>query len=113
MVSTASELVIVHLEKPDGADLARCWEKSPARQLPRLQRIPILILTAEASYHAPYDQCTVKYLEQAGVHPTWIKLAEIGVRGNGHTMMAELNNEQIADVLENWIKEHVEEHHDH
>ena len=31
--------------------------------------VPILILTAEASYHAPYDHCTVKYLEQAGVHP--------------------------------------------
>src|SRR5205085_7284209 len=59
LVSKASELAIVRQEKPDGENLVRCWEqKSPARQLPRLQGIPILILTAEASYHAPYDHCT-------------------------------------------------------
>ncbi len=104
LVSKASELVIARQEKPDGADLTRCWEqKSPPRQLPGLQRIPILIVTAEASYHAPYDHCTVKYLEQAGVHPTWIKLAEIGVRGNGHMMMLEKNNREIAQVMGKWL----------
>jgi pimeloyl-ACP methyl ester carboxylesterase len=104
MVSAASELVIVREEKPDGADLARCWEqKSPARQLPRLQQVPILILTSEASYHAPYDHCTVKYLEQAGVHPTWIKLGDIGIRGNGHMMMLEKNNQAIAQVMAEWL----------
>jgi pimeloyl-ACP methyl ester carboxylesterase len=103
-ISTASELSITRQEKPDGADLARCWEqKSPARQLPKLQRVPILILTAEASYHAPYDHCTVKYLEQAGVHPTWIKLAEAGIRGNGHMMMLEKNNLDIAQRMANWL----------
>jgi pimeloyl-ACP methyl ester carboxylesterase len=104
-VSAASDLAIVRQGKPDGPELARCWEqKSPARQLPKLQRIPILILTAEASYHAPYDHCTVKYLEQAGVHPTWIKLAEIGIRGNGHMMMLEKNNREIAQVMVQWLQ---------
>ncbi len=103
-ISTASELAIVRQEKPDGPDLARCWEqKSPARQLPRLQKIPTLIVTSEASYHAPYDHCTVKYLEQAGVHPTWIKLAEIGVHGNGHMMMLEKNSQEIAQVMAKWL----------
>jgi pimeloyl-ACP methyl ester carboxylesterase len=100
----ASGLSIVRQEKPDSPGLARCWEqKSPARQLPRLRGIPILILTAEASYHAPYDHCTVKYLEQAGVHPTWIKLAEIGIHGNGHMMMLEKNNQDIAQVMARWL----------
>jgi pimeloyl-ACP methyl ester carboxylesterase len=104
-VSAASDLAIVRQEKPDAAGLARCWEqKSPARQLPKLQRIPILILTAEASYHAPYDHCTVKYLEQAGVHPTWIKLAEVGIRGNGHMMMLEKNNREIAQAMAQWLQ---------
>ena len=61
--------------------------------------MPILILTAEASYHAPYDHCTVKYLEQAGVHPTWIKLADEGIHGNGHMMMLEKNNQAIASLM--------------
>src|SRR4029077_18469181 len=69
----ASELAIVQQEKSDAPDLVRCWmQATPARMLPNLQKTPILILTAEASYHAPYDHCTVKFLEQAGVHPTWI-----------------------------------------
>jgi len=103
-IAAASGLQIIRQEKPDGTGLARCWEqKSPARQLPKLQRIPILILTAEASYHAPYDHCTVKYLEQAGVHPTWIKLADTGIRGNGHMMMLEKNNVEIAQLMAQWL----------
>src|SRR5205807_1849711 len=73
--ASASDLAIAQQEKPDGPDLSRCWmQKAPARTLPNLQKLPVLILTAEASYHAPYDHCTVKFLEQAGLRPTWIKL---------------------------------------
>jgi len=99
-----SDLAILRQEKSDAPDLAKCWlQKSPARQLPNLQKIPILIMTAEASYHAPYDHCTVKYLEQAGVHSTWIKLADIGIHGNGHMMMLEKNNLDIAAVISTWL----------
>ena len=65
--------------------------------------MPILIMTAEASYHATYDHCTVKFLEQAGVHPTWTKLADTGIHGNGHMLMLEKNNMEIADVMLRWI----------
>src|SRR5207249_7370038 len=102
--NSSSELAIVRQEKPDTPDLAKCWlQKSPARQLLNLQKTPILVVTAEASYHAPYDHCTVKYLEQAGVHSTWIKLADIGIRGNGHMMMLERNNLEIAGAISNWL----------
>src|SRR5881296_2951287 len=96
-VGKSSDLVIVRQDEPDGPALVRCWlQKSPARLLPNLQKLSVLILTGEASYHAPYDHCTVKYLEQAGVHPKWIKLAEADIRGNGHMMMLEKNNLEIA-----------------
>jgi len=75
----------------------------PARQLPNLAKLPVLIVTAEASYHAPYDNCTVKYLAQAGVASTWIKLADVGVHGNGHMMMLEKNNQEIAAILARWL----------
>ena len=106
--ATASDLSIERQEKPDAPDVTRCWiQKSPPRMLPNLQKMPILIVTAEASYHAPYDHCTVKYLEQAGVHPTWIKLAEIGIHGNGHMMMLEKNNMEIGRVMLRWLSTHV------
>ena len=64
---------------------------------------PILVVSAEASYHAPYDHCTVQYLQQAGVKPTWIKLADKGVRGNSHMMMVEKNNKDSAAIIADWL----------
>jgi pimeloyl-ACP methyl ester carboxylesterase len=104
-VSAASQLQMVQQDKPDGPDLVRCWlQKDPARQLPNL-KMPILVLTGEASYHAPYDHCTVKYLEQAGVRPTSIRLADRGVHGNSHVLMLEKNNKESAAVIAQWLDE--------
>ncbi len=100
----AADLSIIEQATADAPNLTRCWvQVSPARQLPNLQKLPILIVTSEASYHTPYDHCTVKYLEQAGVHPTWIKLGDAGIHGNGHMMMLEKNNMEIAGVMSGWL----------
>ena len=98
----------VREDKADGPDLARCWKQAePARQLPNLRAMPILIVTSQASYHAAYDHCTVKYLEQAGVKPSVIRLADVGITGNNHMMMLEKNNLAIARVLADWTDTHV------
>jgi hypothetical protein len=107
-VTDPAELAIVRQDKPDAPDLVRCYaQNEPARQLPNLQKMPILVLTSEASYHAPYDHCTVKYLEQAGVKPTYIRLADIGIHGNSHVMMLEKNNQDIAAVIARWLDQAV------
>jgi pimeloyl-ACP methyl ester carboxylesterase len=104
----ASDLAIERQDKSDAPNLVRCWlQKSTARQLPNLQKIPVLIVTGEASYHAPYDHCTVKFLEQAGVHTTWFKLDNVGIHGNGHMMMLEKNADEIAGVISNWLNKTV------
>lgn len=106
--ATPSALAIAREEQPDAPNLVRCWlQRTPARQLPKLAGIPTLVLTGEASYHAPYDHCTVKYLRQAGVRPTWIQLAEAGIRGNGHMMMLERNNHEIAALITRWLADAV------
>ena len=46
-------------------------------------------------------------LRALGGDASTIWLPDIGLHGNGHTMMLERNNEQIADLLERWIKQHV------
>jgi pimeloyl-ACP methyl ester carboxylesterase len=103
-----SELAIVREDRPDGPDLVRCWlQRAPARQLPKLATVPTLVVTGEASYHAPYDHCTIKYLRQAGVRPRWIRLADAGIRGNGHMMMLEKNNHEIAALIAGWLAETV------
>jgi len=104
-VGAASDLEIVREETAAGPDLSRCWlQKSAPRLLPNLGKVPILVLTAEASYHAAYDHCTVRYLDQAGVHPTFVKLADVGIRGNGHMLMLEKNNFEIAGVISTWLE---------
>jgi pimeloyl-ACP methyl ester carboxylesterase len=103
-----SDLAIVRQEQPDDPNVSRCWmQKSPARRLPNLHKVPILVVTSEASYHRAYDHCTVKYLEQASVHVTWIKLEDIGIHGNGHMMMLEKNNAEIAAVMSRWIEKTI------
>jgi pimeloyl-ACP methyl ester carboxylesterase len=103
-----TDIIAVEQEKADGPDLAKCWvQKEPARKLVNLQKVPILMVTGEASFHAPTDHCYVKLLEQAGVHPTWIKLADVGIHGNGHPMMVEKNNAEVAEVIYKWIAKTV------
>jgi hypothetical protein len=82
----------------------RCWaQPEPARKLVNLQNIPILVVSSEASYHAAYDHCTVRYLSQAGVTSTSLRLADIGIHGNGHMMMLEKNSDAIAKAMADWL----------
>ncbi|EJD55255.1 alpha/beta-hydrolase [Auricularia subglabra TFB-10046 SS5] len=81
-----------------------CFEQAaPARQLVNLQHIPVLAITTQASYHAEYDWCTVRYLRQAGVAVEHVALADVGIRGNGHMLFLERNSDEIAALIEGWI----------
>jgi pimeloyl-ACP methyl ester carboxylesterase len=97
-------LSFVRADAPARPDLVRCWrQQEPARRLPNLAKIPVLIVTSEASYHAPYDDCTAAYLREAGVPVRQIHLADLGIHGNGHMMMIEKNNAAIAAVIVDWL----------
>jgi pimeloyl-ACP methyl ester carboxylesterase len=103
-VSAAAPLAFVREDRPASADLVRCWaQQEPARRLVGFQNIPILIVTSEASYHASYDHCTVRYLAQAGVKSTFLRLADSGIHGNGHMMMLEKNSDAIAKAMADWL----------
>jgi len=104
----AGQLAFVQQPRPDGDGLLACWlQREPARRLKNLARVPVAIITGEASYHAPYDHCTARYLEQAGVRTTFIPLAARGIRGNGHMMMLERNSDEIAGVIHRWLDRSV------
>ena len=108
-VTDPAEIQVEQQAVPDRPDLAMCWiQKEPARQLPTLRNIPILMLTSESSYHAEYDHCVAKWLIQAGVSNTqFVRLEDVGVRGNGHMMMLEKNNLKIAELLNNWVQNNI------
>jgi len=103
-VTATSKLEFIRKEQADKPDLAHCWlQKEPARKLPNVAKVPTLIVMSEASYHAAYDHCTAAYLTQAGVKNTFVRLADRGIKGNGHMMMLEKNNMAIAGVMAEWL----------
>jgi pimeloyl-ACP methyl ester carboxylesterase len=104
----ASELNLVRQEQADGPQLVRCWlQREPARQLPKMKNVPTVIVTGEASFRATYDHCTSKFLSQAGVRNTHLRLEEAGLHGNGHMMMLEQNSAAVADVIGNWLDANI------
>src|SRR5262252_1944678 len=104
----ASELNLVRQEQADGPQLVRCWlQREPARQLFKMKDVPTVIVTGEASFRATYDHCTSKFLSQAGVRNTHLRLEKAGLHGNGHMMMLEQNSAAIADVVGDWLDANV------
>ena len=104
-LEAGEELVFERAGTAAGPGLARCWaQREPARKLAALGALPILMITAEASYHAPFDDCTAAYLRQGGVRSLdHIHLAAMGIHGNGHMMMLEKNSDDIAKVIVDWL----------
>jgi pimeloyl-ACP methyl ester carboxylesterase len=107
-IKEASELQTIRQEKADGPDLDPCWiQKEPARKLINLEAIPVLNVSAEASYHRPYAHCVAKWLNQAGVKTQYVNLEDVGLSGNGHQMMSEKNSAEIAKFFMSWLEKNV------
>jgi len=107
-VKDPSELRPVREEKADGPDLIPCWiQQEPAHKLVNLQGIPVLEISGEASYHRPYSHCVAKWLNQAGVKATYVRLEDVGLSGNGHQMMSEKNSAGIAKFFMDWLDKNV------
>ncbi|PSN59400.1 alpha/beta-hydrolase [Corynespora cassiicola Philippines] len=82
-------------------------QSEPAKKLKNLADVPVLAMTGEASFHAPYDYCTAGYLQQAGVGVEHVELGKEGIKGNGHMLFMEKNNLQIAGRVLRWMEEHA------
>lgn len=84
---------------PAAVNLTSCIRQAePARKLVNIAKVPVMVMTSQASYHAAYDYCTVAYLTQAGVNVQFANLTARGIRGNGHFMFMEKNNVEVAEI---------------
>ena len=92
-------------------------ESIPLDQFERLTKIPILLIYGDNIPIKPVDdggrdnwrvrlamaKLWIETINCHGGQAELISLPEIGIYGNTHSMFADLNNEQIADVMENWL----------
>jgi hypothetical protein len=51
--------------------------------------------------------CPPKWLNQASVKTDFVRLDDVGMRGNGHEMFFEKNSDDIIRFIENWIQQNV------
>jgi pimeloyl-ACP methyl ester carboxylesterase len=73
----------------------------------KLDGLPVAVITAECSGFGPSCDATAAYLRECGADVTELRLAELGIHGNGHAMMLERNNAEIATVITDWIVKRV------
>jgi hypothetical protein len=55
----------------------------------------------------PTAHCGAAFLKQSGVDNDFVKLADLGIHGNGHFMMLEKNSLEIAGVIADWLNKRV------
>lgn len=99
----ATQLKTVTIPANDSSHDECILQLEPAKKLKNLVNIPVLVVTGEASYHARYDYCTVKYIRQAGVQVEYADLGKEGIHGNGHMFFMEMNNREIAQRVLGWL----------
>lgn len=105
-------------EKTKVAILGGAAEGVSLQNFKKLTKIPILLIYGDYIPDQPSEAAGpdkwrselemarkfVKAVNDHGGHAELIHLPEIGIHGNSHFLMAEKNNQQLAHLIENWLK---------
>jgi pimeloyl-ACP methyl ester carboxylesterase len=87
-----------------------CFGNLNSGQIATLSKIPILIVVGDHFGEQPPASCVteMQQINDAGGDMTFISLPDLGIHGNSHMFMQDRNNLQVANVLIDWIRHHVE-----
>ncbi len=66
-------------------------------------------ISTRPSWQQSFDSCQdlIGRIKEAGGPAQMLNPPERGIRGNSHMIMQDKNNLQIADLILQWIDEHV------
>jgi pimeloyl-ACP methyl ester carboxylesterase len=102
-VSSPSELSLVENEPAAPGAPPLVLQAEPPRKLANLAKVPIAVVSAEASVFRFTDAMVIEFLQQAGCDAVHLDLAEQGVHGNSHGSMFERNNAEVLAVVTDWM----------
>lgn len=78
-------------------------QQHPVRKLTELAKVPVFLVTAEASVFRWFAGHTEAFLRQAGCAVETINLWEKNIRGNSHGLIFEKNHEEVLDQLLSYL----------
>jgi pimeloyl-ACP methyl ester carboxylesterase len=108
-VSSPSELSLVENEAAAPGVPPVVLQAEPPRKLANLAKVPIAVVSGEASVFRFTDGPVVEFLQQAGCDAVHLDLAERGVHGNSHGSMFERNNAEVLAVVTDWMSNQLDE----
>ncbi len=79
----------------------------PGDDQAKLNGLPIAVVSSPCSGFEPWCRATAEYLRSCGASVDELRLDELGIHGNGHAMMLEKNNAEVAAVITDWIVKHT------
>ena len=101
----------VHLvpsERP-GDEVGCYLQDEPVHKLVGYQNMPILSISAEGTYHRVFDTCIPKWLNQAGAKDDFVRLEDVGIKGNMHEMFLDRNSNEVIKYIDGWVAKKVVE----
>lgn len=104
-------------EIPVYAPVAAQAKAVPLKDFMKLTKIPIILYYGDNIADKPSKQVGpdkwrsefdmakkfVAVVNRHGGHAEIVHLPDIGIKGNTHFLMSDLNNQQIADLMANWL----------
>ena len=100
-----ADLQVVMEATQERPDEAKCWmQAAPARTLVNWRNIPVMAMSASGTYHRVYDPCIPKFLKQAGVDAEFVRMEDVGLKGNSHMMMLEKNSDDVVTFITRWLQ---------
>ena len=87
-----------------------CFGNLTADQTAMLAKVPVLIVVGDHFGDQPAPDCAKERDEvnAAGGDFTFLALPDAGLKGNSHMFMQDRNNLQVADLIIQWVSDHVD-----
>ncbi|EMD93359.1 hypothetical protein COCC4DRAFT_133438 [Bipolaris maydis ATCC 48331] len=100
-VTNCSAITTAEVGTDTPAERSCILQTGTIHKLTQVGKVPYVMITGEASQHITYDHCFVEYFKQMGLtNYQWIKLADLGIKGNAHFLFLEKNNLDIAAAID-------------
>jgi pimeloyl-ACP methyl ester carboxylesterase len=107
-VNSPDDLKTYLEEKSDRPDEVPCYmQKEPVHKLVSFEKLHILSISAEGTYHRVFDSCIPKWLNQAGVKDDFIRLEDVNIHGNMHEMFLDKNSDVVIKFIDEWLRKNI------